>query len=383
MSKHEYPGAKAGPGYATCAIQKAPEPPAEQRAKGKAEDDDELYEVSLSSEYEVERYGWFGGKWREVLDHAPAAVQLARMRSGRSPLLADHDSRQVIGVLSNPRIEDRVLRASARFSRNPRAQEIKRDIDDGIRTNSSVGYIPKRVKLVEENEEKGDLWRVLLWEPLEVSSVAIPADPSVGFGRSAEEATPFPVEVVDSDPKEVRSMFRDRKLNQGAGGGGAVADPPAEPAEPVVEVGLHLEHAEIVRVCERNGCQHLAAELIEKKATPAEVYSKVLEHVRTRGPATRSNGDVLKAVPEKDRSRYSYSRPERGTARRSSTASSSRCTRSSSARSRPATRATAACSSRSTCGRATSSGTSGWLSARWIRRRWPRGASWCSTPRAS
>ena len=52
---------------------------------------------------------------------------------------------------------DRVLRAEIRFSRSARGQEVKQDIDDEIRTNISVGYIPKKVKLIEENEESGDL----------------------------------------------------------------------------------------------------------------------------------------------------------------------------------------------------------------------------------
>jgi hypothetical protein len=59
---------------------------------------------------------------------------------------------------------------------------------DGIRRNASVGYVIH--ELVLEKQE-GDLYtyRVTDWEPLEGSLVSIPADPSVGVGRTIDPAT--------------------------------------------------------------------------------------------------------------------------------------------------------------------------------------------------
>jgi hypothetical protein len=44
------------------------------------------YEVAFSSEFEVERQGWFG-TYREVLDHSPGAVDMTRFESGTAAVL--------------------------------------------------------------------------------------------------------------------------------------------------------------------------------------------------------------------------------------------------------------------------------------------------------
>lgn len=136
-------------------------------------------EVAVSSEYPVRR--WFG---MEVLDHSTASVDLTRLRAG-APLLLQHNSWSgQIGVVEDAWLDaDRKLRARVRFSRSERAEEIWQDVVDGIRRNISVGYIP--LEMVLERSEAGlDHYRVTRWEPYEVSSVSVPADPTVGVGRS-------------------------------------------------------------------------------------------------------------------------------------------------------------------------------------------------------
>lgn len=71
-----------------------------------------------------------------------------------------------------------------KFSRSARAQEIFQDVQDGIRSLVSVGYRVKNMVLQETNTEAGDSYRVDSWEPYEISLVSIPADASVGVGRS-------------------------------------------------------------------------------------------------------------------------------------------------------------------------------------------------------
>lgn len=286
MSEPRYPGEKAGVAYASCTLRRVEPSTDEARAAGTSASN--MFELALSSEYEVER-SFFGETWREVLDHSAGAIELERLRSGRVPFLVDHDRTGVIGVLSDPSIgDDKVLRVMVRFSKNQRAQEIKRDIEDGIRLNTSIGYAVKNVKMVESSKDKGDLWRVTLWEPLEGSSVAVPADPTVGVGRDASVAR-----RVESTRKE--SKMPDEKNKDGQ-----------DLAEAKVEVGPHIEHAAIVRMCTENGCATMAAEFIEQGLTSGQVAAKVLEFVRTRG-VTRGK-DPLAAVPKKERQRYSYAR---------------------------------------------------------------------------
>lgn len=161
----------------------------ESRAFG-AED---LIPIALSSEQPVERYDWWDGeRYLEVLDHSPAAVDLAYAKDGL-PFLLNHDTREQIGLMENVRVDsDRILRGEVRFSKSQRAQEVRQDIIDGIRKKVSVGYRLDHNN-VQKSQAEGDklpTWRYLRWMPMEGSSVPIPADYTVGVGRAAGGAAP-------------------------------------------------------------------------------------------------------------------------------------------------------------------------------------------------
>jgi HK97 family phage major capsid protein/HK97 family phage prohead protease len=150
--------------------------------------------IAVSSELPVERS--FG---KEILVHEAGAIDLAFLASGRAPLLLDHDMERQIGVIESVELsEDRVLRANVRFGRSALAQEVFQDVVDGIRGNVSVGY---RVNKMERSKTNGDEYHVRSWNPLEVSVVSIPADASVGVGRSAAAFEPKPT-VEPSVKKE-------------------------------------------------------------------------------------------------------------------------------------------------------------------------------------
>ena len=139
-------------------------------------------EFALASE---EPYGrWWGV---EVLSHDRTAVRLGRLASGRHPLLMDHSTRDQVGVIERAWIgDDRKLRCIARFGKSARAEEIFQDVIDGIRSLVSVGYQIHDMKLAKSGDD-GDEYLVTDWEPHEGSIVAVPADPTVGIGREAEQ----------------------------------------------------------------------------------------------------------------------------------------------------------------------------------------------------
>jgi HK97 family phage major capsid protein/HK97 family phage prohead protease len=152
--------------------------------------------IAVSSELPVERS--FG---KEILVHESNAIDMAFLSSGRAPLLLDHDMERQIGVIESVGLDaDRVLRANVRFGRSSLAQEIFQDVVDGIRGNVSVGY---RVNKMERSTTNKDEYLVRSWSPLEVSVVSIPADQSVGVGRSAAALEPQP-KVEPSIKKEVK-----------------------------------------------------------------------------------------------------------------------------------------------------------------------------------
>lgn len=143
--------------------------------------DEEARTVSLafSSEAPVERF--FG---MEVLGHDAENVDLGRLNDG-APLLLNHNPDDQIGVVESARIENGKGKAIVRFSKSKRAQEIFQDVIDGIRTGISVGYRILEMKL-QESKDDMDTFRATSWMPFEISSVPIPADASVGVGRSDE-----------------------------------------------------------------------------------------------------------------------------------------------------------------------------------------------------
>ena len=135
--------------------------------------------LAFASETPYERY------WGvEILDCTATSMRQGRLRSGAN-LLCDHDSRDVVGVIESIDIgADRIARAVVRFGKSTRAEEVFQDVIDGIRRNVSVGYMIHKAQLVE-TKDGVETYRVTDWEPFEVSLVSVPADASVGVGRSA------------------------------------------------------------------------------------------------------------------------------------------------------------------------------------------------------
>ncbi len=172
-------------------------------------------ELSFSSEQPVKRY--FG---MEILDHSAASVDLSRLNAGGA-VLVDHDTSDQIGVVENARIDgDRKGRATVRFGKSARAQEIFQDVVDGIRSLVSVGY---RVnKMVTEKVEEGlETLRATQWQPMEISLVSIPADTTVGVGRGTEQT--FETEIEDMKRSILLDLAPAGAPIVGATGGGAPA----------------------------------------------------------------------------------------------------------------------------------------------------------------
>lgn len=142
--------------------------------------------LSIASEEPCER--WWGV---EILDVRAGSLRDKRLKSG-APLLVGHDPADQVGVVEDFEITPgRKLRVLARFGRSARAEEIWQDVLDGIRKNTSVGYIIHDL-LLEKSEEGVNTYRVTDWEPLEGSLVSIPADPTVGVGRAFSPGAPQP-----------------------------------------------------------------------------------------------------------------------------------------------------------------------------------------------
>lgn len=272
------------------------------RAEGEAEQP-AIYELAMSSETEVEH--WWG---IEILDHGRASVDLSRMKAGAA-VLVDHYGDQV-GVVESVRLDDdRIMRGGVRFSRNTRGQEVERDVQDRVRRHVSIGYRILKAKLVETREDGKDVWRITRWQPLEVSIVSVPADTTVGVGRSATASPEFPVEVdgvevpAGAAGEEEANMLRNVKLDAGTGGGSA--------APAVVETDgadkIEAQRADGIRaICKNEELpSHIAREFVGSTLTVDAVRERVAQWKATKGePAPVV--DQLDGLSDKERASYSY-----------------------------------------------------------------------------
>ncbi|MEP1934954.1 MAG: phage major capsid protein [Roseibium sp.] len=148
---------------------------------GEGEEIAQSVDLSFSSEEPVERY--FGN---EVLGHKSGEVDASFLESGRAPLLVDHRASvdYQIGVIDSVSFSGGKGRATVRFGKSEKAQEIARRVADGEIGNVSVGYRVNAIELVKDGKEELPTYRVTDWTPVEISLVSVPADTSVGVGRA-------------------------------------------------------------------------------------------------------------------------------------------------------------------------------------------------------
>lgn len=162
--------------------------------------DDRTFEFPFSSEYPVKRY--FGN---EVLSHEDGAPDFMRLNDG-APFLFNHDPDKVLGVVERAYLDDEKKRAYAkiRFSRSDFAKQYLDDVKDGILRGISFGYS------IDDAEQREDGIVATRWSVHELSLVSIPADPTIGIGRSLlsqessmpETSQPKATTITNEDPVE-------------------------------------------------------------------------------------------------------------------------------------------------------------------------------------
>ena len=220
-------------------------------------EDERSIEFPFSSEYPVARY--FGN---EILQHDERSVDLARLNDS-APLLFNHDPNKVIGVVERAWIDGKKKRGyvNVRFSRNAFAQEVLADVRDGVLRNVSFGY----AILDMEQRGSGD-FVATNWAPYEVSVVSIPADPTVGVGRSFEadpaasaaSPTPQPEPEVPMENTPDISAVR--------------AEAAAEAAK-----AERARIAGITALCDQHGMADIGRQLIDGGRSLDEARAVVLE----------------------------------------------------------------------------------------------------------
>lgn len=169
------------------------------------EGEERTLELSFSSETPYER-----GFGTEILDHGEKSVELKRLKE-LGCVLFNHNPDRVIGKVLDAWIDGEKCRAKVRFDSDAEAEGIYQKILKKTLTGVSVGYrvdVWEKVQEGKKSEDgrfKGPCWIAKRWTPYEISIVSVPADASVGIGRSMEG---------NEDRRSSDWFFRQLHINQ-------------------------------------------------------------------------------------------------------------------------------------------------------------------------
>ncbi len=245
-------------------------------------------ELSFSSEEPYERYWGI-----EVLDHSITSVNMDRLNNA-APLLFNHDRDVVIGVVEYAKIENRRGVALVRFGNSEKAKEVFSDVVDGIMKNVSVGYQINEMELTSKSDGV-ETYRVTNWQPFEISIVSVPADQSVGVGRS-NELEEQEIKIL-KQKEEVRNMEDNKTVD-------------------LVQVQNQAKNDERSRVREisaigaKHGLGDIATKAIEDGTTADQFRSMVLDTIGQKQTSINSRSGEI-GLDEKEIQEYSFSKAMR------------------------------------------------------------------------
>jgi HK97 family phage prohead protease len=253
---------------------------------------------ALSSEEPVERY--FG---TEILSHEKSAIRMGRISKRAMPLLFNHSPGDPIGMVESGEIRGGRLHVEATLFDTERAREVAAMLAGGLR-NVSVGY---RIHDAEEDRKSGE-FRVTDWEPYEASIVTIPADPTVGLGRSDAQEFEVSIRSIPAKPAVSHGAVKMPEVNTAAAGASAELTPEnlRQAVSPVELEKIRKETIETL--CRANNLdEQYARTWIASGADVNQVAKDLLAVIEERGrinPQSVAKLDLSKA----DTRRYSLLR---------------------------------------------------------------------------
>ena len=257
------------------------------------DEDDDVYDVSLSSDKPIDR-GWY----TETLDHSKDSINLDRAADGMN-LLFNHDTDEPHGRLENLKPKGGKLTAKMRFFSTPDSQNLKTKVDEGMR-EMSIGYSIQKYEHTLGEGGAADQYRATSWTPLEASIVSVPADYSVGVGRSHNDDVKYPVSVRSINPAAPAVPQEKIAMNE--------QERAAAEAAALAKAKLPTEIAQLAR---KHGMSDKIAEWLEAGHSIEKVREIILDAKGTRqeitggGAADVGTGVDLSA---KDQKQYSYAR---------------------------------------------------------------------------
>lgn len=182
------------------------------------------FDIIWTTGASVRRYDWREGEnYDEVLVVDTKSCDLSRLNGG-APFLRDHNAwsiNAILGAIDRAWIEGGNGHATIRFPAegvDPEADKIFLKIAGKIIRNISVGYIVRGVQKVAKDGQVTQ-WRIIDWQPYEISAVAVGADAGAGT-RAGESAQFYPFHLVNrAEPTPPQETLMEKDENAPAGAG--------------------------------------------------------------------------------------------------------------------------------------------------------------------
>lgn len=235
--------------------------------------DEENRTVSLAFSSEQPYKRSFG---LEVLSHKAGDVDMSFIASGSAPLLFEHDAKRQIGVIEFAEIQDGVGRAVVRFSRSQLGTEVFNDVKDGIRKNISVGYAITN-KTVEQRDQASVVR--CAWFPQEISVVSVPADKSVGIGRSDSEDSLNEEPAVELEMKKENIQMENQTVD-------------IEVVRAEVQKTERTRVAELAALGQRHGLVEMASQYIADGRGVDEFRAAALDEMSRKSVKVESSAAI-------------------------------------------------------------------------------------------
>ena len=243
----------------------------------------------FSSEYPVLRYDyWEDEAFYEVLSHDPSSVNTQRVTEGVCPVLWNHNWDLQRGIVKSVNFTDGKASCDVEYDDNEDGKDLCHLVQKGTRTGVSFMYqvhdeytelpMKEAVALIEKYRlsDKG-YYPVRVsknWEIFEISHVSVPADPTVGVGKSlqrSEKDEPKIIQIKGYMPKTSSTPLEEAKS--------------LTPNPPV----LDMEEVKVAETVAEEKPQGLDLEavknLILKTVTPVRDQNFVLEQEKSQALA--------------------------------------------------------------------------------------------------
>lgn len=284
-----------------------------READGEQADDGLLrLRLSVSSEEPYLRQSWWDDPWIEVLGHKEGEIDLSRLNGGAA-VLGNHDRYKAvgntplagIGAVERAWVSGKRLEADIVISRREALADLRQDILDGLVRNVSIGYRINERVLTRAGGESADEYRVTNWTPFEVSLVDIPADATVGLGRSDTDSDRPQYRVVElSQPAAAGNPSQgERSMN-------TTVTPAAQNPAANHEDALTVERqrvADITALGRQFDCRDDADAAVNSGAS-VEAFRRTLLEKLKPAPAVTPTDTREIGMGQRDLDRYSFCR---------------------------------------------------------------------------